>query len=367
MNILRQRLKGVSIGVVKNIKIYFFFAALLGMRTVAYGVSEVDIGGELNLAATLYQLPTRDQGTLAFSISSLVLDFKMPLRENNELVFQVKSGDSRDSVTKQYDAHLNEAYLSLVSIFSTDSEIRYGLVPNYWVELQKDHWGYDFWGLPSFLPLIKYGYMSWSDLGLMYRSGIVDDFGSWGLVFSNGEGLGSDEIGARKQVQLVASINNKSPLYVLINLTQGYYDNYDEKFNEKRRLATQIGYQAELGLLALEYFATQDPAEAITAFKLGGGVDATALSGTNVSGQGVSLFGKLVVNDKWNLFIRGDWLNPIKTDSQKTLQDWTGGASYALTEDILMALSYEYTHYSEQFSASPRDAGQFICATRVIF
>ncbi|MBK9323669.1 MAG: hypothetical protein IPM97_12120 [Bdellovibrionaceae bacterium] len=351
----------------KKIKFHLFLMTFLGVGGGVVGASEIDISGELNLAATLYQLPTRDQGTLAFSIPSLRLDVEVPLRENNELFFQLESAERRDSGSKRYDTQLKEAYLSLVSPLAAASEIRYGLVPNYWIEAQKEHWGFDIWGLPSFLPLLKYGYMSWSDLGLMYQAGLSAELGTWGIIFSNGEGLESDEVGARKQVQLVINLNKMAPLYALLNITQGYYDHYDEKINEKRRLASQIGYQTESGLFALEYFVTQDPAEAITALKLGGGVDAAALNGNNVAGQGVSLLAKIVVSDKWQVFVRGDWLNPIKEDSQKTLQDWTGGFSHNLAEDIFLALSYEYTHYSEQFMASPRDASQFVFATQVSF
>lgn len=353
--------------VMKSLKICVFLAWTILLGPVAYAVPEVDFSGEFDILATLYQLPTRDQGTVAVSLPSLKFDVDIPLRANNEVVFQLESTERRDGTSKRYDTQLKEAYLSLVSLFADPAELRYGLVPNYWLEIQKENWGYDFWGLPSFLPLLKYGYLSPSDLGLMYQADLPGEYGRWALTITNGEGLESDEIGARKQAQVVVSINKGAPAFLLLSAVVGAYDGYQESINEKRRLSAQVGYQNDGGMLALEYFETKDPADAITALKLGAGVDAVALSGTSIVGQGVSLLARLVVNEKWALFTRGDWLNPIKIDTQKTLQDWTIGASYAVADDILMAFSYEYTHYSEQFSSSARDAAQVAVATRVLF
>jgi hypothetical protein len=158
-----------------------------------------------------------------------------------------------------------------------------------------------------------------------------------------------------------------APFYVMLSYSQGAYDNYGDTFNDKRRAQIHLSYEFQRGLLALEYYMTKDPADAITDYHMAKDVDVVSLHGTNVEGQGASLYGKLKLDEKWNLFLRGDWLNPVKTDSQKWLQDITGGFSYDTNEDLRWALSYEYTHYSDQYTASPRDEGQFVLATRVNF
>jgi hypothetical protein len=351
----------------KKFKFSLFLTILLGIGPSALALSDISISGELDVATTLTQLPTRDQGKLAFSIPSFKLDMEVPLRESNEFFFELESAENRDATSKRYDTQVKEAYLSLTSFLPARSELRYGLIPDLWIELEKEQWDYDFWGLTSYLPLIKYKYTSWSDLGLMYQSELPYDLGQWALVVTNGEGLESDEVGPRKQFQLVLGVTKAAPFYLMASYLQGSYDNYDERFFEKRRLQLQLSYESEGNLLALEYFDTKDPADAITALKMAGGVDVTALAGTNVAGQGASLLGRLKVSEKWALFLRADWLNPVKADAKKNLQDLTGGFSYDLTEDILMAFSYEYTQYGENFSASPRDGSQFAFSTRVGF
>jgi hypothetical protein len=257
--------------------------------------------------------------------------------------------------------------LNLTSFLPARSELRYGLVPDFWVETEREQWDYDFWGMTSYVPLIKYKYASWADLGLMYRSELPADLGEWALSVTNGEGLESDEVGSRKQAQLVVNFTKAAPFYVLLSYLHGAYDNYDDMFNEKRRILAHVSYEGDRGLIAVEYYEAKDPANAITALKMAGGVDVTALTGSNVTGQGATLFGKWKFDEKWSLFARVDWLNPVKGESKKTLQDTSGGTAYELSEDILLAFSYEYIQYGEQFSPSPRDVSHFDFATRVNF
>lgn len=351
----------------KKLKISLVLTLLTSLSVKSFAVTDIGFSGELDVAFTLKQLPTRDQGVTAFNIPRLNLDIEAPLRDNNEIFLRLESSEYRDGTSKRFDTQLKEAYLSLTSILPARSELRYGLVPDFYVELQREQWDYDFWGATSLVPMIKYKYASWSDLGAMYQGELPDDLGQWALSATNGEGYQSDEIGQRKQVQLLLGFTKAAPFYAMLAYTYGSYDEYDSSFNQKNRLAANFSYEFSRGLLALEYFATQDPADAITVGKMASGVDVTALHATVVSGEGAGLFGRWDVTEKTDLFMRLDYLAPVKTEKNKNLKAISAGVSYDSSDDIRWALAYEYTDYSDHFSASIRDESQLVLATRVSF
>lgn len=351
----------------KKVIICSVLTLLTGLSVNSFAVSEIEVSGELDLSFTMKNLPTRDQGVTAFNIPALKIDIEAPLREGNEIFLELESAEFRDGTSKRFDTQLKEAYLSLTSSLPANSELRYGLIPDFYVALQGENWDYSFWGTASYLPLIRYKYATWSDLGAMYQSELPGEWGQWALSLTNGEGYQSAETGQRKQGQLLLAITKAAPFYALLSYTYGSYDDYDSSFNKKTRLAANFSYEFSRGLLALEYYATQDPADAILAGGMAGGVDVTALHATVVDGEGASLFGRLGLTEKAGLFLRLDWLAPVKTEKTKNLKAISTGVSYDSSEDIRWALAYEYTDYSEEFSAAVRDESQLVLATKVSF
>lgn len=351
----------------KKIKFYIILTLLSGLSAKSLAVTDIGISGELDVALSLKNLPTRDQGVTAFSIPQLKLDIEAPLRDSNEIFVEFETSEYRDATSNRYDTQLKEGYLSLTSFLPARSELRYGFIPDYYIELQREQWDYDFWGMTSMVPLIKYKYSAWSDLGMMYQSELPADLGQWSLSITNGEGYQSEEIGPRKQGQLTVEVTKWAPFYAVFSYTYGAYDNYDDSFNKKTRLVGNFSYEFSKGLLALEYYATQDPADAIMAGQMAGGVDVTALHATTVRGEGASLFGRLDFTEKAALFLRFDYLTPVKQEKDKNLKSITAGVSYDSSEDIRWALAYEYTDYSDEFSPSIRDESQILLATRVSF
>src|SRR5207253_1434687 len=125
-----------------------------GLSLHSQAVTDIDFSGELDLAATLKNLPTRDQGVTAFSMPSLKLDIEVPLRDNNEIFLQLESAEYRDATSKRFDTQLKEGYVSLTSFLPARAEFRYGLIPDHYIELEREQWDYDFWGQVSALPLV---------------------------------------------------------------------------------------------------------------------------------------------------------------------------------------------------------------------
>ncbi|WP_413288581.1 hypothetical protein [Bdellovibrio sp. HCB337] len=350
----------------KTIKFCVFLSLFLG-GTTAFAVGDVAITGELDVALSLKHLPTRDQGKTAFSIPRLNLDIEAPIRENNQIFLQLESSEYRDGTSQRFDTQLKKAYLSLVSIFPEGTELRYGLIPDYYTELQKEQWDYDFWGASSLLPLIKYKYVSWSDLGLMYQSELPGDWGQWALTVTNGEGYQSDEIGPRKEAQLLIGLKKLAPFYATLAYTYGAYDAYDPSFNKKTRLVLNLSYEFSKGLMALEFYNAEDPANAVMTGGMAAGVDVSAYGGTSIQGQGASLFGQAELSEKADLFLRADYLSPVTKDKEKKLTAISTGFSYDTNEDLRWALAYEYTDYSDTYAGAIRDESQLILATRVTF
>jgi len=352
----------------KKIGFYIVLTLLSGLSAKSFAVTDINFSGELDLALTLKHLPTRDQGVTEFSIPQLKLDIEAPLRDGNEIFMELETSEYRDATSKRFDTQLKEAYLSLTSFLPARSELRYGLIPDFYVELQREQWDYDFWGPASMVPMIKYKYTAWSDLGGMYRGELPDDLGQWAFSLTNGEGYQSAEVGPRKQAQLLVGFTKAAPFSATFAFTYGAYDNYDSSFNKKTRAVANFSYEFARGLLALEYYATQDPADAITTTTgMAAGVDVVAFHGTVVDGEGASLFGRWDMSEKADLFLRLDWLSPVKQERNKNLKALSTGVSYDSSEDIRWALAYEYTDYSDEFNSAKRDESQLVLATRVSF
>lgn len=350
----------------KNFRFFAFLSVLFLFFPRAFAVSDLTLSGEFNLLAAWKQLPTRDQGVTAFSIPSIRMDFEVPLHESNEIFVELESAEFRDATSKRYDTQAKEAYLSLVSLF-TGVEIRYGLIPNSWVEMQRGSWDYDFWGPTSETFLIKYKYSSWADLGVDVHGEFGDDFGEWTLSGSNGEGAESEELGRHKEYMAILSFHRLAPLYFTVSYLQGAYERIDDSFNQKKRIMAEISYATEITYAGISYYNTADPADAITAGKMAGEVDVVSLAGTSVEGQGASLLLRRKITARTDIFARADWLSPVKTQRDKNLRSVTGGVSFQSNEDLLWVLAAESTTYSETFAPAARDQSQFLAATQVKF
>lgn len=350
----------------KKLKFYIFLILWGCGAPLCLAVTNINFSGELDLLLALKHLPTRDQGVTSISVPRLNLDIEVPLREENEVFLTLESAEFRDNKSKRFDTQLKNAYLSLTSMLPPQSTLRYGLIPDFYIELQREEWAYDFWGGKSDLPLIKYKYTHWSDLGFMYRGELPQDWGQWALSITNGEGYVQDEQGPGKQFQLLVGLTKMAPFYVTLAYTYGTYEDYASSFNKKIRSVLRLSYEFEKAFLSLEYFQTKDPAEAF-ANEMAAKVDVTDYLGTSLEGQGASLLGSYEISDQSELFLRWDVLSPVKQEARKNLKACSLGVSYDSSEDLRWALAFEYTDYSDEYSVTLRDESQLVLATRVSF
>lgn len=350
----------------KTLKFPFLFVGLLALNSTALAVSDFTLSGQFNVLGAMKQLPTRDQGITAFSIPSVRLDVDVPLKESNELFVELETSEFRDRDSKRYDTQLKEAYVNMLSLIP-GYEVQYGLVPNSWVQFQREGWGYDFWGPTSEVFLIRYRYSAWADLGVNVYGSLPNELGEWTLSVVNGEGAESEELGKHKEVQAIFSWQAWAPVYLSVGYLQGNYDVIGDDFNSKQRWMVELSYGNEMNYFSLSYYNMKDPADIITTNHMASDVNVTAFHGTNVEGQAVSLLARRKITARSDVFLRGDWLQPVKSQTAKVATAAAAGFAFESTEDMLWVFGFESSTFDASYAPSARDQSQFLVATQVRF
>lgn len=334
----------------------------------AASLADLSLEGELDIGTQIHFLPSREQGNTAFTLPRLQLDGDLPLRDGNSVGLQLEGAEKRDPGSHRYDVQVKEAYLDLTSPFGNLRSMRYGLIPNSWQEIQRDHWDFDELGDFAKPFTEKNGYISHSDLGLMYLAELPDERGEWTLSVSNGEGMESDEVGPRKEGQLIFHWQAWRPVLLTFGYVYGAYDQYESGVNKKERLLFQAIYESEEGFMAgLEFMDAHDPADAFTALKMAQGVDLADDTGRNVHGQGGDLYLKWRSGPQAETLLRYERLQVVAGDPNKLTQTAWGGISYQFTADIAAVGAYSYSWYPEKYGLGTRDESALRLATKVTF
>lgn len=348
----------------KNI-IYLILLLLVSSQSKA--LSDIEITGELDVSASLWNLPTGQRGFSAFNVPSLFVKFNAPLKENNFLVLNLEGSEEKLTSTERFSVQVREAYLDILSIFDEGRALRFGLVPHPWQEAQYELWPYRFLGKDAWTMTEKWKYLNYSDLGFSYISEIPDDMGEWALSFTNGEGVGEKETGPHKEASLFARWTLWSPWSFSLNYERGNYEQYGEYVGLKERIQAMIAYEAADWTMGLEYLATQDPADGIRSLKVAEEVDVLALTGESVRGQGASFFTIVSTGPKAEVMLRYDYLNAVSGKPGKDLQTIIASLGYQVSEDIKAALTADYTRYGADFALGFRDRSKIELAAQVLF
>ena len=334
----------------------------------AFALSEVELSGEVGIAASVWSLPTGERGNSAFSIPSLFVNMEVPLEDENLLVVRWDGSEEKDSSQERFSFKIREAYLDVISVFDGLHGLRFGLIPNVWQEAQYEVWSYRFLGSTAWAPTEKWKYLNVSDLGVSYMSILPNNIGEWAFSLINGEGVQAKESGPRKEATLFFRFNRDEDWAASFSYLYGSYDQYSVELGKKERLQALITYQLSKSLLlGLEYLKTQDPADAVRLYKMAESVDVTALAGQSIAGQGGSLFLILETGEHSEVMLRVDQLNPVEGQSGKELRTLLGAFSYQATEDLKFAVALDHTQFGDNFAPGARDSSKLEFATQVIF
>ncbi|WP_374029836.1 hypothetical protein [Bdellovibrio bacteriovorus] len=334
----------------------------------ARALSEIEIGGELDINASVWNLPTGERGNSAVQIPSLFLNVNAPLKGDNLMVITLEGSEQKTSSAERFDVKVREAYLDVVSVFQGMHALRFGLIPQTWQEAQYELWNYRFLGRDAWAMTEKWKYLNYSDLGLSFMSQIPNDLGGWALTLANGEGSEEEESGPHKEFSLFARFTKWEPWSFSLNYVRGSYDKYGEDIALKERIQALITYEVRDSWYAgLEVFEAKDPADALQDLKMAEGVDVTDLLGESVQGRGASLFTVFSTGPQAEVMLRYDYLNAVTEESGKDLQTAMIALGYEVSEDIKAALAVDYTRYGEDFAPGMRDRSKLELAAQVLF
>lgn len=339
------------------------------MCSSAWGLSDLDVEGELNIATDMNFLPTSTQGNTAFRLESLKLELGLPLKDGNSIHLSLEGAERRALAgSSRFDVQMKEAYLKVVSPFAGLQNLKYGLIPNSWQESQKTLWDYSYLGALGKLFTDKNAYIHSSDLGAMYFSSFSEDRGMWSVAITNGEGLESDEMGPRKEVEFFINWTGWETMALSFGYIYGSYDQYDDKLGKKQRLLFQFNYQNNDGVAAgIVVMDANDPADTFVPLNMAQGVDLLKYSGINVHGIGGAVFAKWSSGPKAQTILRYEELHVVVSDPNKHMKTLWGGASYQFTEDIGSMLAYNYSWFPEQYGLGTRDQSSLRLATQIKF
>lgn len=352
----------------KTTSVLIILTAMSMLSPAAWALTDIEISGELNLAAQVYNLPTGSRGDSAFLVPSFLLGLSVPLKEGNLLVATLEGAEKRDSATQEFDVYSRNVYLDVVSLFEGLHAIRFGLIPQTWQEAQYEDWDYRFLGSSGKVMTEKYRYLSYSDLGASFMSQLPQELGEWAFTISNGEGAEKSETGPHKEFGLFMRITKTHPWTFALSYIRGSYEGMDDSFSLKERIQGLAMYQSgDQWMIGLEVLDSHDPAEAVRDLKMADEVDTTAWLGQSIHGRAASLFGEVSTGPLTKIVMRYDYLQPTVGLSDKEMMSALAGLSYQVTEDIRSALVIDYSQYSEGYGLGVRDASKLEFATQVLF
>ncbi|MNK06200.1 hypothetical protein D3C87_240920 [compost metagenome] len=341
---------------------------ICGTSSLAMALTDIELSGEVDLAAQVHTLPTGVQGDSAFLVPAFLLNLNAPLNQGNLMVATFEGAEKRqDDNTQQFDVYTRMVYLDVVSIFNGMHGLRFGLIPQTWQEAQYEDWSYRFLGKSGKVLTEKYNYLSYSDLGVSFMSELPKSWGEWAFTLVNGEGM-SEETGPHKEAGIFVRMAGMSPWTLSLNYVRGSYENMNSNFNTKERIQAQVLYHPSKNWFAgVELLDAHDPAEAVRDLKMADEVDVTDVLGQSVHGRGGSIFAEVGTGPLAKVMVRYDYLDAIVGQSGKQLSSALAALSYQVTDDIRSALAYDYTWYGDDFAPGIRDSSKIEFATQVMF
>lgn len=348
--------------------IFCLFWIIVGPFALA---QNVEVGGEVNLQFSAWQLPTGQRGVTEFEISTLFFDVDALLANDNVFHMRFENRDqSLLSATGEGDRFVigvREAYLDLLNFLPGFRALRLGLVPQPWQEAQYQIWGYRFLGRTGWGITEKWGYLNYSDFGATYMSRLPSNWGEFAFTFTNGEGVQNPGEAHQKEAALFFKFFAGQPFSLSLNYVYGRYDLYGEDVNRKERAQALLAYEGETWKWGAEFLWSQDPGNALEDLRMAEGVDVTDVLDQVVSGQGASVFVVYNINEHSDFMTRIDYLNAATKLDGRTLQTLLMAYGYQYSESVKFALAGDYTKYDENYGVGVRDSSKLSLSVQVLF
>lgn len=348
--------------------VLFVFLSIFGVSGFA---QNVEVGGEVNIHLSTWQLPTGQRGVTEFDISTLFFDVDALLAHDNVFHLRFEGRDQSQNTSTgegdRFSIGVREAYLDLLNVLPGFRALRLGLVPQPWQEAQYQIWNYRFLGKNGWGITEKWGYLNYSDFGLTYMSRLPRNWGEFAFTLTNGEGVQNPGEGHQKEAAVFIKFFAGQPFSLSFNYVHGQYDLYGQGVNKKERIQTLLAYEGMVWKWGLEAMLSQDPGNALRDLKMAEGVDVTDILDQNVTGQALSAFVVYNINEKSDVMTRFDYLNAATDLSGKTLKTFILAYGYQYSESLKFAVAGDYTQYDEGYGVGVRDASKLDLSVQVLF
>lgn len=303
----------------------------------------------------------------SFSYRHFFLEINAPLIHDNLFVATIEGAEQSPGVDTRFGLRAREAYVDMVSLFDGLHALRAGLIPQPWQKAQYEIWPYRFLGRDAWSLTEKWNYQSPSDLGISFMSELPYGLGEWALTAVNGEGINRPEGGRNKEASLFLRFAQGGSWSLSTSYARGNYDGYERDISVKERIQALLAYEGSTWLAGLEYFGSQDPANALQDFSMAEGVDVLDFLGTETRGEGGSAFVSVSTGESSDLMFRYDFLNPIKDEEGRDLHTFLTAWGWTLTEGVKTAFVVDYTRYGDNYGLGARDRSKLSLATQVLF
>lgn len=331
------------------------------------------LGGIFRMWAIVPLKPSAEEYQTQFKVPQIDLVMNMAPAKNIKGHLEFAAGPTRDGTSDQWDMMVAMAYVEFERTFGTDIGVRYGLVPNIWVENQATLVDLEFSSRTSKNFLGRYGYSDTSDQGVSIQED--QDIYGWSLAVVNGEGEKSDETGYGKEGRLFLRWSPLSDwreeeknFSVMAQWTEGSYTNVGPESTKRRlQLLAKLDQDVSWGAQA-EVFWGVDPVDAIN------GVVADSVDLTDRGGEVAHSFGysaRLYYSwrdavksvRKYQVFARYDSLDPMRSADDRGLVSYLLGFSYFPARNLQFSLAMSQVDYQVNHASAVGDAQEINFAT----
>lgn len=329
-----------------------------------------EISGQIRLNAEYDFEPSSKSGNSTFKSPGMELNFGIDPTDDIWVQVGLQGGPSRDTENGKWNLQVSTAYAEFLGLMSRRDTLRYGLIPNLWIEYADSIWGYR-WNCDTCGVFIdRYKYASRSDLGLSYRSSWT--YGFWSLAVTNGEGLDKEEQGGGKDFQMMVEylpmgLSLSHRMAFALSYIRGNYDHVAAALNKKERFLAQVHYLQKIGLsVILEAFWGEDPVDGINK-NVADQVDLTDKGGLIAHSQGQSLLLKYGLPHQMEIFARHNRLNPMQEASARGLNEELLGFGFFPRQNLQFSLAWSQVRYEPDHSSLVGDSQAVSFSTQIGF
>lgn len=328
-----------------------------------------EITGEIGSAWSYAQKPSALKDQSAYRVPLGILGGKFDFEDDVGAVVEASYGRTRETATGRAQFQIEKVYLQVDEISETVS-MRFGQIPNSWVEVQEQESPFAYYLGSTYQPIsVRLNEVNRADSGIS----VLQTWSTSSLEISltNGEGAGQDEKGARKELQVFYQLNSVQEAeldgrwLLALGLVEGGYDNIDASISQKERLLFFLKYEKpQQAWASLELMGSKDPVDGINQ-KVGDQVDLTDLGGLVARGSGGGLEIGSWLGEKTAAQVKYEYWNPAQGVDARGLTSRMLGFHFFPRQHLQFSLAWIQVQYEKNHSVLIRDSEEVAFGARL--